>query len=56
MGRCAALKNFPLMLADLSFASGFGGDPFLSGEGAYETTMGIQSTGVQASAKHYINK
>ncbi|KAJ4476762.1 beta-glucosidase [Lentinula aciculospora] len=34
---------------------GFGGDPFLSGEGAYETIMGIQSTGVQATAKHYIN-
>ncbi|KAJ3736982.1 beta-glucosidase [Lentinula guzmanii] len=34
---------------------GFGGDPYLSGEGAYETIMGIQSTGVQATAKHYIN-
>ncbi|KAF8167900.1 beta-glucosidase [Crassisporium funariophilum] len=34
---------------------GFGSDPFLSGEGAYETIMGIQSTGVQANAKHYIN-
>ncbi|KAK0233415.1 glycoside hydrolase family 3 protein [Armillaria fumosa] len=34
---------------------GFGGDPFLSGEGAYETVMGVQSTGVQATAKHYIN-
>ncbi|KAI0067906.1 beta-glucosidase [Artomyces pyxidatus] len=34
---------------------GFGGDPYLSGEGAYETITGIQSTGVQACAKHYIN-
>ncbi|KAK1229387.1 hypothetical protein PQX77_007564 [Marasmius sp. AFHP31] len=34
---------------------GFGGDPYLSGEGAYETIMGIQSQGVQACAKHYIN-
>lgn len=34
---------------------GFGGDPFLTGEGAYETIMGIQSNGVQACAKHYIN-
>ncbi|KAI5121415.1 hypothetical protein M0805_003187 [Coniferiporia weirii] len=34
---------------------GFGGDPFLSGEGAYETIMGVQSVGVQATAKHYIN-
>ncbi|KAK0465356.1 glycoside hydrolase family 3 protein [Desarmillaria tabescens] len=34
---------------------GFGGDPYLSGEGAYETIMGLQSVGVQATAKHYIN-
>ncbi|KAJ6584239.1 glycosyl hydrolase family 3 C-terminal domain-containing protein [Mycena sp. CBHHK59/15] len=34
---------------------GFGGDPYLSGEGAYETIIGIQSAGVQATAKHYIN-
>jgi beta-glucosidase len=34
---------------------GFGADPYLSGEGAYETIMGIQSAGVQATAKHYIN-
>ncbi|KAF8753960.1 Glycosyl hydrolase family 3 C-terminal domain [Rhizoctonia solani] len=34
---------------------GFGADPYLSGEAAYETILGIQSTGVQACAKHYIN-
>jgi beta-glucosidase len=34
----------------------FGGDPYLSGEGAYQTITGVQSTGVQAVAKHYINK
>ncbi|KIK70278.1 glycoside hydrolase family 3 protein [Collybiopsis luxurians FD-317 M1] len=34
---------------------GFGGDPYLSGEGAYETIMGMQSSGVQATAKHFIN-
>ncbi|TFK40959.1 glycoside hydrolase family 3 protein [Crucibulum laeve] len=34
---------------------GFGSDPYLSGEGAYETIMGTQSMGVQATAKHYIN-
>ncbi|KAA1468626.1 glycoside hydrolase family 3 protein [Dentipellis sp. KUC8613] len=34
---------------------GFGGDPYLSGEGAFETVTGIQSAGVQACAKHYIN-
>ncbi|KAF9499862.1 glycoside hydrolase family 3 protein [Pleurotus eryngii] len=34
---------------------GFGGDPYLSGEGAFETVTGIQSVGVQACAKHLIN-
>jgi beta-glucosidase len=33
----------------------FGGDPYLSGEGAYETIRGVRSQGVQACAKHYIN-
>jgi beta-glucosidase len=35
---------------------GFGADPFLAGVGAYETILGMQSAGVQACAKHYINK
>ena len=35
---------------------GFGADPFLSGVAAYETILGMQSAGVQACAKHYINK
>lgn len=30
----------------------FGPDPYLNGEGAYETIMGVQSAGVQACAKH----
>ena len=34
----------------------FGGDPYLSGEASYETIIGIQSQGVQACAKHYVNK
>ncbi|EIW74780.1 glycoside hydrolase family 3 protein [Coniophora puteana RWD-64-598 SS2] len=34
---------------------GFGADPFLSGESAYETVLGMQSGGVQAVAKHYVN-
>ncbi|KAJ7069487.1 glycoside hydrolase family 3 protein [Mycena amicta] len=34
---------------------GFGGDPFLSGEGAFETITGMQSQGVQATAKHFVN-
>ena len=35
---------------------GFGGDPFLSGEAAYETILGMQQGGVQACAKHFIDK
>ncbi|KAG9120470.1 hypothetical protein FRC07_004026 [Ceratobasidium sp. 392] len=35
---------------------GFGADPYLAGEAAYKTIMGIQNEGVQACAKHYINK
>ncbi|EJD05236.1 glycoside hydrolase [Fomitiporia mediterranea MF3/22] len=34
---------------------GFGADPFLAGEAAYETILGMQSSGVQACAKHYVN-
>ncbi|OAX34984.1 glycoside hydrolase family 3 protein [Rhizopogon vinicolor AM-OR11-026] len=34
---------------------GFGADPFLTGEAAYETILGLQAGGVQATAKHYIN-
>ena len=32
----------------------FGPDPYLNGEGAYETIMGVQSIGVQACAKHLL--
>ncbi len=35
---------------------GFGADPYLSGEAAYETVLGLQEGGVQACAKHLINK
>ena len=35
---------------------GFGADPFLSGESAYETILGMQQGGTQACAKHFINK
>ncbi|KAI0352075.1 beta-glucosidase [Trametes cingulata] len=34
---------------------GFGADPFLAGEAAYETVLGLQQAGVQACAKHFIN-
>ncbi|KAL5479045.1 hypothetical protein ACEPAI_2333 [Sanghuangporus weigelae] len=34
---------------------GFGADPYLAGEAAYETILGMQSTGVQACAKHYVD-
>jgi len=33
----------------------FGDDPFLAGETAYETVLGLQQSGVQACAKHWIN-
>ncbi|KAF9025179.1 glycoside hydrolase family 3 protein [Hymenopellis radicata] len=33
---------------------GFGADPFLTGEAAYETILGMQEAGVQACAKHLI--
>ncbi|KAJ7614790.1 glycoside hydrolase family 3 protein [Roridomyces roridus] len=32
----------------------FGSDPFLNGEGGYETIMGVQSVGVQAVVKHFV--
>jgi len=35
---------------------GFGADPYLAGEAAYETILGMQQAGVQASAKHLVNK
>ena len=35
---------------------GFGADPYLTGEAAYETILGMQMGGVQACAKHFINK
>ncbi|TDL14863.1 glycoside hydrolase family 3 protein [Rickenella mellea] len=34
---------------------GFGADPFLAGEAAFETILGLQQGGVQACAKHYVN-
>ncbi|TDL23295.1 glycoside hydrolase family 3 protein [Rickenella mellea] len=34
---------------------GFGADPFLAGETAYETILGMQQGGVQACAKHFID-
>ncbi|KAG2152791.1 glycoside hydrolase family 3 protein [Suillus clintonianus] len=34
---------------------GFGADPFLAGESAYETVLGLQHGGVQSCVKHFIN-
>jgi beta-glucosidase len=34
---------------------GFGADPYLAGEAAFETVAGMQSQGVQACAKHFLN-
>ena len=47
-----ALINHCLLL--IRFIFSFGPDPYLNGEGAYETIMGVQSTGVQACAKHLL--
>lgn len=33
---------------------GFGADPYLQGEAAYQTITGMQASGVQATAKHFI--
>jgi beta-glucosidase len=35
---------------------GFGADPFLTGETAYETILGMQQAGVIACAKHLVGK
>jgi len=35
---------------------GFGADPFLAGEAAYETVLGLQKGGVIACAKHLVGK
>ncbi|KAH9025133.1 family 3 glycoside hydrolase, partial [Lactarius hengduanensis] len=34
---------------------GFGADPFLASVSAYETILGLQSSGVQAVAGHFID-
>jgi beta-glucosidase-like glycosyl hydrolase len=33
----------------------FGADPYLTSVSAYETILGLQSSGVQAAAGHFIN-
>lgn len=47
---CRKKKSFPL---NTHFHS-FGPDPYLNGEGAFETITGVQSVGVMACAKHLI--
>jgi beta-glucosidase len=36
------------------WAASFGPDPYLNGEGAFETITGVQDVGVMACAKHLI--
>lgn len=55
LGRVSLQQSFLYSDMNAIFHRG-GGDPFLSGELAFETITGIQSVGVQACAKHYINK
>ena len=54
LGRVRCVPSFCDETALMQYRGG--GDPFLSGELAFETITGIQSEGVQACAKHYINK
>ncbi|KAL4264828.1 glycosyl hydrolase 3 family protein [Pleurotus pulmonarius] len=37
-----------------AFWESFGPDPFLAGEGSYETIIGMHSAGKQACAKHFV--
>jgi hypothetical protein len=57
-GRCASPKIcFPLLLTTVYRNwEGFGADPYLQGVAAAETIKGIQSSGVIATAKHFILK
>ncbi|KAG8908821.1 hypothetical protein FRB99_003059 [Tulasnella sp. 403] len=47
--------NFPRAPEGGRMWESFGGDPYLQGEASYETITGIQSQGVQATAKHYLD-
>lgn len=42
------------LLLTVGMFTSFGPDPYLNGEGAFETISGIQSVGVQACAKHLL--
>ena len=60
-GKGANIAPGPMMVMDRIPQGGrnweeFGADPFLSGEAAFETILGMQAGGVQATVTHYINK
>ena len=55
MGRVMVVLPIQSAYVDIEIFR-WGGDPYLHGEGSYQTIMGIQSQGVQAVAKHFINK
>ncbi|KIY64851.1 glycoside hydrolase family 3 protein [Cylindrobasidium torrendii FP15055 ss-10] len=48
------MMNLGRMAAGGRNFEGFGADPYLTGEAAYETIIGMQSAGVQACAKHLV--
>ena len=51
--RLVGLIQFLLLLCLPSLVS-FGPDPYLNGEGAFETITGVQDVGVMACVKHFI--
>lgn len=55
MGRVVEISLIKSASINIEICS-WGGDPYLHGEGSYQTIMGVQSQGVQAVAKHFINK
>ncbi len=54
MGKARIMTAIGSANLSLNYTLSFGPDPYLNGEGAYETIVGVQSVGVQACAKHLL--